>query len=406
MPTSFFFSKNKWFTLYELSAQWLIALLFVGVVSGSSSALFLYSLERITLLRGNYPFFLYALPFVGLFIGWFYQKGGDRVGKGNNLILEEINVPTQQKIPLKMSLWVLVGTLLTHLSGGSAGREGTAVQMSASLSDQFPLKRFYRVNRSIFLRASIAAGFASVFGTPLAGILFALEVPQRGKIAFSALVPCLIAAFWADTVCHFWGATHSVYPTIAFLKLDIQTLGKLAIASICFALSSWLFIQIGELVTKKIRALIPDKRFQPFWGGLILLICFLVFPLDELQGLGLPTLSAAFEQTAAPYLFLGKLVFTAFTLSVGFKGGEVTPLFFIGATLGSYLASVLGIPTDYLAALGFIGVFAGATKTPWACVFIGYELFGAANSVAYLFICFSVYFLSGENSIYTAQRKS
>ncbi len=406
MLVSSFLSKKTWLTHYELSIQWFISLVFIGLVSGSSSALFLYTLERVTLLRENYPFLVLTLPITGLFIGWFYQKGGERVGKGNNLVLEEINAPTGHSIPLKMSLWVLLGTLFTHLSGGSAGREGTAVQMSASLSDQFPLSKFKRVNRAIFLRASVAAGFASVFGTPLAGTLFALEVPQKGKIAFSALFPCLIASFWADTVCHLWGTTHSVYPTLDFVAFNTQTIGKLLLAALCFAASSRMFIQLSEFIQMKTNTFIPDKRLQPFWGGLILLVCFVIFPLDELQGLGLPKLASAFHAPAPPYLFLGKLIFTAFTLSVGFKGGEVTPLFFIGATLGSCAASMLGLPTEYLAALGFIGVFAGATKTPWACAFIGLELFGIANSFAYLLTCFCVYFLSGKSSIYKAQKKS
>ncbi|MFN3783328.1 MAG: chloride channel protein [Spirosomataceae bacterium] len=401
-----FLPQDKWRTWGSFSLQWLLALLFIGGVSGSASALFLFTLEKVTQIRENHAYFLYTLPLIGLFIGWFYQKGGERVEKGNNLVLEEINAPTGHSIPLKMSIWVLIGTLLTHLSGGSAGREGTAVQMSASLSSQFPLKRFQHINTSSFLRASIAAGFASVFGTPLAGILFALEVPQKGKMAISSLLPCIIAAFWADIVCHLWGASHAVYPTLVYVPLDIQTLGKLLLAGLCFAASSWLFIQLSEFIQNKANTFIPDKRFQPFWGGFILLVCFLIFPLSELQGLGLPTLTSAFYTTSAPYLFFGKLVLTAFTLSVGFKGGEVTPLFFIGATLGSYLASVLGLPTDFLAALGFIGVFAGATKTPWACAFIGLELFGFANGLAYVFICFFIYFISGSKSIYKAQKKS
>lgn len=406
MHISSFFSKNKWSTLLKLVTQWIIALFFIGLVSGSASALFLISLDKTTQLRETHSFFLYTLPFIGLLIGWLYQKGGEKVGKGNNLVLEEINEPTGHTIPTKMSILVFIGTLLTHLGGGSAGREGTAVQMSASLSDQFPFTRFHQINRSIFLRASIAAGFASVFGTPLAGLLFALEVPQKGKVALHALLPCLLAAYWANAVCHLWGAAHSFYPTLDFVPLDAQMIGKLVLSGVCFAASSWLFIQISHLISVNIGILIPDKRFQPFWGGLILLACFLLFPLDEMQGLGLPTLSLAFIQTSSPFLFIGKLVFTAFTLSVGFKGGEVTPLFFIGATLGSYLASLLGVPTAYLAALGFIGVFAGATKTPWACTLMGYELFGGSNTFAYLFICFLVFYLSGERSIYKAQKKS
>lgn len=389
--------------------KWLLISLCIGILAGSASALFLVSLEWIGIYRDTNYWLLYLLPIGGFIIGAFYYYWGKGVESGNNVLIENIHVPIKPRVPVKMAPMVLLGTLLTHLVGGSAGREGTAIQMSGSLSDQ--LTRIISLtveDRKVLLLASIAAGFSSVFGTPLAGAVFALEICVIGKIRYQALVPALFAAVLANYVTSdFWQVAHTHYDIGFTPTLSLEILLYCIVAGICFGLTSLLFIKTMEGMSKIFKSNITYPPLRPFIGGILLSGIFLIllyyFNNTKFIGLGVAGILDSFKTPAHSYDFLLKLFLTALTLSCGFKGGEVTPLFFIGAALGSALSMILPIPTALLAGMGFVAVFAGATNTPLACVFMGIELFGSACGVYVAIACLVAYICSGHASIYTSQ---
>jgi len=377
--------------------------LLISILSGSASALFLISLNWVTNQRIQHPEFIYGLPIAGLLIGYFYQKFGHQIDKGNNLILEEIEKPSS-KISFRMTPMVWAGTLLTHLFGGSAGREGTAVQMGASIADQFQgLLKFEKHQRYLLLVMGIASGFAAVFGTPLAAILFSFEIIGWKKINFSSFLLAIIVAFGANFVCHLFPIQHINYQVFNLPNINLSNLFWLVLIGIIFGLCSILFIQTGHFFKNKIFSFIQNLPLKAFIGGAVILILVLIFDLKPYLGLGISTIQESFKYQLNEFEFLKKLLLTVFTLAAGFKGGEVTPLFFIGATLGNLLHYIVPFSISALAAFGFVSVFSGATKTPFACILMGCELFGFSIMPYFVITCIVAYSFSGNESIYSAQ---
>jgi len=385
--------------------------------------LFLWSLERVTHIRFDQPWLLFLLPLAGAGVSILYSRfGGDSEG-GANLLMDAIHGRRQGNnsivVPRRMAPLILLATVVTHLFGGSAGREGTAVQMGGSIASAFG--HFFRLRQSeirILLISGIAAGFSGVFGTPLAGTVFALEVLVLGRMKYDALIPCMIAALIADWVCRAWGISH-LNEVVPLSKLPASTaafdwwlMGKVAVAGIAFGLASILFAEMTHGVQRLFKRIIKRQCLRPFAGGLIVIA--LVYLLGTRDYLGLSvsspdpnavTLASAFSPHGADAMsWFWKLLFTAITLGSGFKGGEVTPLFFIGATLGNVLAGIMNAPVDIFAALGFVAVFAGATNTPLACTIMGMELFGGEYAVYFAAASFISYICSGHSGIYPSQR--
>jgi H+/Cl- antiporter ClcA len=404
-----------------ISLHWLALLIPMAVAVGSACAAFLSGLEWVTKARFAHPWLLYLLPLGGFAIGLLYHFFGRSVEGGNNLIMDQIHQPGGG-VPRRMAPLVLVGTLATHLFGGSAGREGTAVQMGGSIASAFG--RLFRVevdHLRIVLMAGIAAGFGAVFGTPLSGAVFAMEVLMIGSMEYSALLPCLIAAVAADWTCHEWGVTHTHYriafeasaeSPAAYFHLQPWLLFKVALASVAFGLASTLFARLSHVLGGVFKRFIAYAPLRPVAGGLLVIGLVWLSGTREYLGLGVwsddPRAVSIVSLFHSPEIhhwsWLWKLVFTAVTLGAGFKGGEVTPLFFIGAALGNALSGVLGAPPDLFAALGFVAIFSGATNTPLACTIMGIELFGATHSVYIATACFLAYLFSGHSGIYLSQR--
>ncbi len=396
--------------------RWVALLAPMAVAVGAACALFLWALDQATLLRFQYPWLLFGLPVAGFLIGWVYFKFGGAAEGGNNLLVDQIHTPGGG-IPFRTAPLILVATVLTHLFGGSAGREGTAVQMGGSLASFWGrICKLDADGTPVLLMAGIAAGFGAVFGTPIAGAVFAMEVLAVGRVQYRALVPCLGAALLADWTCQTIGIHHTAYHVavpagVVHPLVDPLLLLKVCIAGVAFGLTSLVFAEANHRLGGWAKTLITFAPLRPFVGGLgVIALVYLCGTRDYL-GLGIlsehagaVTIPSLFALPVHDWSWLLKMVFTVVTLSFGFKGGEVTPLFFIGAALGNALSPILGVPVDLLAALGFVAVFAGAANTPLACTLMGIELFGATWGIYIAAACFIAYLCSGHSGIYLSQR--
>lgn len=391
--------------------RWALILLPMAALVGTLCAAFLLSLDTVTRLRFASPWLLYLLPVGGFVVGLLYHLTGRSVEGGNNLIVEQIHEPGGG-VPLRMAPLIFFGTVVTHLFGGSAGREGTAVQLGGSLASGFGRALHLDAGGTrILLMTGIAAGFGAVFGTPIAGAVFALEVLAIGRVEYSALVPCLVAALVGDWTCLAWGIHHGVYPIGASIPVDALLVTEAGVAGIIFGLVGLAFAEANHLVGGWLKRIVPYGPLRPVIGGVFVIALVFLFGTRDYLGLGVLaarpdslTIASFFGPDTHRWSWAIKLLFTVVTLGAGFKGGEVTPLFFIGAALGNALAPFLGVPTGLFAAIGFVAVFAGAANTPLACTFRGIELFGAAYAVPIAVACFVAYLCSGHNGIYLSQR--
>lgn len=386
-------------------AAWVLLAALVGIVTGAASALFLALLELVTRTRLGFPALVFLLPLAGLALGSVYARFGQPIRGGNNLVIDTIHDDGPQ-LPLRMAPMVLLGTVLTHLFGGSAGREGTAVQMGASLADALAsrLRVSPRLRRDLVV-AGVAGGFGSVFGTPIAGAIFGLEFVVLGRIEYRALLPAVIAAVVGDMTTRAFSIAHTHYPVPAALALTLPLIGKWVLFAAAVALVTTTFIELTHFLKQKGERYLPSLPWRMFVGGLLVVLLWRTVGSDDYLGLGVPTIVRAFSDPGLPSLaFAAKLVFTAITLGAGFLGGEVTPLFFVGAALGNVLGRVLGLPLDLAAGVGLSATFACASNTPLALSVMAVELLGGALFPHAAIVCVLAYVMSGHRSIYPSQR--
>lgn len=375
-----------------------------GVLAGGAAAIFLISLDFATNTRNAHLEIIWLLPLAGFAVGWMYHHYGGNAGGGSNLILEEIHDP-RNTLPVRMAPFVLIGTLLTHLFGGSAGREGTAVQMGATLSDQ--LTRFFKIEpeeRKILLVAGAGAGFGAAIGAPWAGAIFGMEVVNIGRLRLFAWFECLIASFVGYETCAFVGAHHSKFPRFEIPSFDLKTALFVALAGAAFGLTSLLFVRLTHVIEAVLKKFVPFPPLKPFAVGCLLVGLYWLEGTYRYAGLGIPVIQNSFARPSSFSMPALKAVFTALTVGSGFKGGEFVPLVFIGATLGSALSLVLPVSLQLLAGLGFASVFAGAANTPIACTLMASEIFGWRILPYALVACFASYYCSGHHGIYGAQK--
>lgn len=390
--------------LFPHTLKWLLLSTAVGILAGSASAVFLLALDAATVHREAHRWLVWLMPIAGFAVGWIYLKLGQCVEAGNNLLIDEIHDP-QKVIPLRMVPLILVSTALSHLFGASVGREGTAVQMGGALADRITQAfRLQHEDRRILLMAGISAGFASVFGTPLAGAVFALEVLAIGRLRYDALLACVVAAIVGDQTTLWWGAHHTHYMAGTIAPLSAWGLTAALLAGGVFGIVGMLFADGAHWLSSFVKRHIAYAPLRPLLGGTVIAAALWLLDGWRYAGLGIPVIAESFTQPVASWDFAAKMAFTIASLGSGFKGGEVTPLFYIGATLGNALAPVLQMPFPLLAALGFVGVFAGAANTPLACTLMAIELFGAQIGVYAMVACVVSYLFSGHTGIYRAQR--
>jgi len=374
---------------------WAAILILVSLVVGAVGAGFLHALEAVTALYRSTPWLLVTLPFIGLLTVWLYNGPLKASAGGVKTLIAQIKAPTSP-LPATMGPSIIGTTLLSHLGGASVGREGTALQMGGAIADQFSrLISLDTSERRTLLLCGVSAGFAAVFGTPIAAAVFALEFVHRRSWAF---LPCLATAFLADLIGRkLFFAQHADYRLPVPADYDLGGLGSaLALGAACGLLAR-LYVFLSRREAAKPN---PEPYARIFFTGTLFSAAIYFHHSADLTGLGLPVIESALVEPAAPLTFIFKFLFTIICVTAGFRGGEVTPLFFVGVTFGSAAAVVLSLPLSICAALGFVAVFAGAGAVPLACAVMACELFGWSIGGYALVACAISWLVAGRKGLY------
>ncbi|WP_349672788.1 chloride channel protein [Lacrimispora sp.] len=377
----------------------------IGAVVGVLDAGFGKMLIFLTGVRERYFFpLILFLPAAGVIIAKAYSLFGGKCVRGMGLIFL-VGHGEEDVIPLRLIPFTVIGTWLTHLFGGSAGREGVAVQIGATVS-HWVGRRLNMVSHSkVFLITGMAAGFSGLFQTPIAACFFALEVLIAGSLQYTALFPAVIAAFVATWVSGSLGLEKFHYNLQTQIQLDPVFIIKLILSGIIFGLVGAMFAHGLKLVKDKLNNRFKSPVSKIAIVGMILVILLILSGMGRYSGLGTNLISASFHGDKIYQLdWIFKFVLTIITLAAGFQGGEVTPLFSIGSSLGAALAVILGLPVEFAAALGYTAVFGSATNTLLAPVFIGAEVFGYSYVPYFFLVCCVAYVFNDNKSIYSAQK--
>lgn len=382
--------------------KWLIIAGVTGGIGGVVGSMFHLSVTWAAQLRGIYPWMLWLLPVGGLFIAGIYHMARME-NENTNAIIDSIHFG--DNVPLLLVPCIYLGTVVTHLFGGSAGREGAALQIGGSLGCY--IGRLFRLDEKDMRLATLcgmSAVFAALFGTPLTATLFALEVISVGVIYYSALVPCIVASLVAYGISIAFGIAPTRF-SIIIEPIETVMLLKVAVLAIACSVMSIVFCITMHSTEHFLAKRIPNGYLRIALGGAAVVALTLLVGTGDYNGAGMEVIQRALEQgRAAPAAFFWKLVFTAITIGCGFKGGEVVPTFFIGATLGCVLGPLLGIPASFAAAIGLVCVFCGAVNCPIASIALSVELFGSTELIYFALACGVAYMLSGYSGLYSSQK--
>ena len=397
--------KESYQHSYFLYLKLIIAGIIIGLIVGIIDTIFGRGLLLIGDIRKEYLY--YFVPFLalaGLLIVFIYQKFAGKTGKGMGLIFE-VGHGTEKEIPLRLIPIVTVATWITHLFGGSAGREGVAVQLGATLSHRFNKYFNFPDKSKVFLVTGMAAGFGGLFQTPIAALFFGLEVLALGNLQLYALLPAVVAAFTASWTSSFLGLEKFTHVVNTTLSITPMTFVKFAILGIIFGITGNLFVYLQSFLKKFASEKIKNPYYRIFIIGIFLSVILLLLHEGRYTGLGTNLIENSFSgKPIFGYDWILKLLLTTLTLAAGFQGGEVTPLFSIGASLGVVIATFFGLPIEFVAAAGYISVFGSATNTLLAPIFIGGEVFGFNNLPFFVIIVIFAYLVNRKISTYGLQK--
>ena len=385
--------------------RWALLAAFVGCVAGALSAAFIEALDWATTSREARDWLVWLLPLAGLAVGSAYHYGGKGLERGSNLIVEQIRAH-DTGIPLRMSPLIFLGSTVSHLFGASVGREGAALQLAAGVAD--PVGRRLGLSspdRSLLLIAAVAGGFGSVFGVPVTGAVFALEVPRIGRVRYERIVPAVVASFVGDATVSALGVEHTRYPSLPGFEWSLSLALRVVLLGLAAGLVAMGFVALTHKVRDVITRLVRWYPLRPALGGAAVAALVLVFGWRDHQGLSIHLAQQAFAGTAAGF-WPAKPLLTAVSVGSGFVGGEVIPMVVTGALLGAFLGSILGANVALFAMVGSVAMLAGAANTPIACVVLGAELFGGSGIVLFALACAVAYVSSGHRGIYGAQNAS
>ncbi len=381
--------------------KWLLLSVAVGLACGGIGTAFHMGVHEATLLRGEHPWLLWCLPLAGLVIVGFYKLTKTE-GQGTNAVIDQVHLG--KGLPILLLPAIFLGTVLTHLCGGSAGREGAALQMGGTIG--FHTGRLFRLDDKdlrIATLAGMAAFFSALFGTPLTAAIFSIVVISVGVMYHAAMFPCLTAALTAYGVSLVLGVEPTRF-TVEMPALAVGTMLRVAVLAVLCALVSVLFCGVMHTAEHLMDKHLPNPWVRVVVGGFAVIALTYLCGTTDYNGAGMDVVTAAVEQgTARPAAFLLKLLFTAVTLAAGFKGGEVVPSFFVGATFGCVMGPLLGLPAGASAAIGLVAVFCGATNCPLASTLLSVELFGDGGLLYFALACVISYMLSGYSGLYSSQ---
>ncbi len=401
MLTSLLERIKSWRTFLWDAVKWVLAAVIVGVLSGLLGSAFHISVDFVTELRGEHDWIIFTLPAVGLGIVGLYKLLGAQ-GVGTDSIIEEVNSGRGIKLGLIPSIFI--STVATHLAGGSVGREGAALQLGGTIGfETGKLLKLEELDTRVATMAGMAAFFTALFGTPMAATVFAMTVASVGMLYHSALLPCLAASITAYGVSTALGVEPTRF-AVAVPEFGAGTvLGVAGLAIIC-AFVSVLFCEVIHVFEHGAEKYVKNPWVRAAVGGCAVIALTLVSGTRDYNGAGMNIIAAAVEEgRALPWAFIMKLLFTAVTLSAGFKGGEVVPSFFVGATFACVVGPLLGLPAGFAAAVGMVSVFCGAVNCPIASTILAVELFGGEGLIFYALACSLSYVFSGYSGLYSSQ---
>lgn len=397
-----YFKKLLFVTLYFL--RYILYSVIIGVIVGAVGAAFYHCMHLATDLRNTYSWILYLLPIGGLIIVGDNYLFKDRAPQGTNLILKSVR--DKEHIPIKVAPLIFIDTVLTHLFGGSAGREGAALQLGGSIGSFIgKVLKSSRINCKILTLCGMSAAFSALFGTPLAAAIFALEVVNVGSVYYSALVPCCLSSIIAHLVASEFNVAPELFNITSIPELGALSMGKVILLALLCAVISILFCKMLHLAKHLFTKYLKNPFLRIFVGGVLIVLLTLIIGSRDYLGTGMNIIEECITGGMSPatYAFLLKMIFTAITLGAGFCGGEIVPSFFIGATFGAIAGPLLGLDVSFAAATGMLCVFCGVTNCPISTLIISFELFGFAGA-ALFFIAISVsYLISGRESLYSTQ---
>ncbi len=387
----------------KMLVKWFALGCLVGLIVGTIGSLFAHALLFVNNLRGQYPLLVWGLPLGGLLIVALYHGTKNNNDRGTNTIIDSIHSGTQ--IPFRMAPLIFISTIITHLFGGSAGREGAALQLGGSIAGKLgSALRLHDKGKRLMVMCGMSAGFSALFGTPLAATVFAMEVVSVGIMHYSALLPCVTAALVAQFVAKGFRVPPEVFP-VECATITPLAFVKILLFAAATGLVSILFCVILHQTEHLYQKYLKNPYVRIAVAGSLVLGLSLLLGVEYLgSGMGLIEHIFHHGEATVSYAFLLKMVFTALTLGGGFKGGEIVPSLTIGATFGSLVAAWLGLPMELVAACGMVGVFCGVTNSPITSLLLAFELFGPAGMPYYLVTVAASYMMSGHYGLYHAQK--
>ena len=386
-----------------ITLKWVIFAMLTGSIVGCVSSAFYFLLSYVNTVRQEHSWVIYLLPVAGLVIvGLYHFMKNDNDG-GTNLVISAIH--SGDRIPLRMAPSIFLSTALTHLCGGSAGREGAALQIGGSIGNALgSLFRFDEKDKHVMIMCGMSAAFSTLFGTPMAAAIFPMEMVSVGVMYYMALVPCVVSSLTAYAVALTFGVageSFHIEQIPGFEPLPIAYGVLVAVLCAFLSIAFCVFLHKVEHLYKK---LFQNRYLRVFIGGCLVVLLTILLGTNDYNGAGITIIEHAVEGHVIPVAFLFKILFTALTLGAGFKGGEIVPTFFVGATFGCLIGQLIGFNPGLCAAIGMIALFCGVTNCPISSLLISFELFGYAGMPYYLLAVAFSYMLSGYSGLYRSQK--
>ena len=405
------FTKEYWLNCIDRTKRyaktfikWLICSAIIGITCGAVGTAFHYSVEYVTQFRSGHSWIIFLLPAAGLLIVLLYRAGGIKHDKGTNLVIGSIRNP-EYNVPFRMAPLIFITTVITHLFGGSAGREGAALQIGGSLGASIgKLIKMDDNDKHIMTLCGMSAVFAALFGTPVTAALFSVEVISIGILYYSALVPCILSATISYAITEKFHITPTYFILNQVPEMSLATGIRVIILSVAAAVLSILFCMSMQVIGKTFKKYLKNQYLRILVGGVLLVLLTLAVRCNDYNGAGMNIIEQAIHGTAKPEAFILKLLFTCITIGCGFRGGEIVPSFFIGATFGCTLGGWIGLDPGFGAAMGLVCLFCGVVNCPLASLVLSIELFGASGILLFAIGCSISYMLSGYYSLYSEQK--